>query len=69
MNHLIPIWAVLAFSSGFFTAWLAGQKGYSVSAWLLLGWCFSILALITMAGAPDKISAEQLKEKRLGVRW
>jgi hypothetical protein len=45
--YLLP-----AFVCGFFTSWLAQQKGYSGGAWLLLGWLFSILALLTMVGAP-----------------
>jgi hypothetical protein len=46
------LWIVLNLVVGCFTGWLAERKGYSGYAWFFLGLFFSVLALLTMVGAP-----------------
>lgn len=43
---------LVAFINGWFTSWLAHQKGYAPVTWLFLGMLFNVLALLTMVGAP-----------------
>lgn len=44
--------AVVNFICGLFSSWLAEQKGYGGWEWMFFGFCFGIIALITIAGAP-----------------
>jgi len=52
------MFAVLFFLSGvvvaFFCAFLAAEKNRSTFAWFFLGFFFSLVALLTLAGAPQK---------------
>jgi len=45
---VIAYWA----SFGFFCSWLAQEKGRDAQPWLLLGFLFGFIALLTLAGAP-----------------
>ena len=45
---VIAYWA----SFGFFCSWLAQEKGRDAQPWLLLGFLFGFIALLTLVGAP-----------------
>tara|TARA_Y100000780_G_scaffold220412_1_gene227739 strand:- start:61 stop:315 length:255 start_codon:yes stop_codon:yes gene_type:complete len=45
---VIAYWA----SFGFFCSWLAQEKGRDAGPWLLLGFLFGFIALLTLIGAP-----------------
>jgi len=45
---------------GVFCNWLAKQKGYDGLIWFLLGFLFSFLALIAIAGAPTKVDKDSV---------
>jgi len=45
---LIPV------TLGFFSALLAREKGYNSRAWFALGFIFNIVALVAVAGLPDR---------------
>ncbi len=50
---VLGIFLVMPFlTAGFFTAWLAGRKGYDRGQWFTLGLLFHSMALLTMIGAP-----------------
>ena len=54
--ELLPslICFLLIVGSGYMTAYVAHQKGYSAAVWFWLGMVFSVLAIIAAAGLPDK---------------
>ena len=47
---LLILWSIC----GFLAASIASEKGYSYASWFIAGLLFSVLALITAAGLPDK---------------
>ena len=51
---LIFIFLIVAIASAFFCSNVAQAKGYSSSSWLVAGFFFGFLALIAVAGLPDK---------------
>lgn len=53
------ILTVLAIGCGGFSAYIAGEKGYSAGAWFFAGLLFNIIALIAAAGLPMKPSLLQ----------
>ena len=50
--------AIVGIICGSFTAYLADEKGRSAGAWFVLGFCFNLLALLTLIGAPDVRSSQ-----------
>ena len=46
--------AVLWFVAGFYCGLVADQKGYNGTAWAFGGFLFGFIALIAVAGLPDK---------------
>ena len=62
--------AVLVYwlSPPFFCAWLAEEKGRSVYGWFVLGLLFSLIALLTIVGAPVLEEEEEPEPPRRGVR-
>ncbi|MBM4167401.1 MAG: hypothetical protein FJ218_10860 [Ignavibacteria bacterium] len=57
---LIFIGIIQAIIFGTFCRWLATQKGYDGMLWFLLGFLFSVLALIAIAGAPTKVDKDNV---------
>jgi hypothetical protein len=48
------IYIVTSIIIGGFCSWIAGEKGYGQGSWFFLGFLFSIVALISISGAPLK---------------
>ena len=56
----------------FFTAWLAQKKNYNYGYWLLLGFFFGIIALLTVGFAPineKAIDNQQIDKPKKRVRF
>jgi MFS family permease len=53
------ILAVTGFIFALFTGWLAEQKGHPTLLWMLLGFLFTILALLTLGFAPARPKVEK----------
>jgi hypothetical protein len=63
---LIVILVVVGVINGAFTAWVAEEKGRS-SAWFILGFLFSVLALLAVGLAPSKSQSERPGAKKSGA--
>lgn len=49
------LWALVSWLVGaFFTAYVAQQKSYSFLWWLILGFLFPFISLLTVIGLPDR---------------
>ena len=55
---VIAYWA----SFGFFCSWLANEKGRDAQPWLILGFLFGFIALLTLVGAPALEYEEEEEE-------
>jgi len=54
MTGFLIFWSVVSWIVNLIlTGWLAGEKGRSVGAWVLLAVFFPWLAIIALAGAPQ----------------
>ena len=51
---LLILLAVVCLIAGFFTAYLADAKGRDYLSWFILGFFFSLFALLTMVGMPKR---------------
>jgi cell division protein FtsW (lipid II flippase) len=60
-GELIIIYLILGFVFAMFCSSLAREKGHSESTWALIGFFFSFIALIVIAGMPDLISRNYLR--------
>lgn len=54
---------VITVATGCFSGRVADAKGYSYAAWFVGGFFFSILALIAVAGMPDRKAPQGVKEE------
>ncbi len=63
MEQFLVIMLLIGVAAGAFTATVAKAKGYDGTAWFIGGLCFSIFALIAIAGMPMKQDDEEEKEE------
>ena len=58
---LVAPYVIIGFIFGTFCASIANEKGYSQNIWLIIGFFFSFVALIAIAGMPDLKSQKYLR--------
>ena len=62
MNGIIAVYVLQGLVFGGFAGFIAGQKNRDALAWFLLGFLFSLLAILALVAVPN-LSAEQAKIK------
>ena len=60
-ESLAAPYVIIGFIFGTFCASIANEKGYSQNIWLIIGFFFSFVALIAIAGMPDLKSQKYLR--------
>ena len=66
---LVLLFAII--SAGF-CCYLASEKGYPALTWLFLGFLFSIVALLTLIGLPNKATPQKIEgdsQKASSPNW
>ena len=64
----VLFYVVLGLIFGAFCSSTAKEKGYSERIWFVIGFFFSIFALIAIAGMPDLITRKYLRLLAEGIR-
>ena len=60
-------YVVLGLIFGTFCSSIAKEKGYGEWIWFIIGFFFSIFALIAIAGMPDLISRKYLRQLAMAL--
>ena len=60
-NELTILYVVVGFVFAMFCSTVAKEKGYGELKWAVIGFFFSFIALIAIAGMPDLVSRKYLR--------
>ncbi|MCX5946551.1 MAG: hypothetical protein NTZ53_14920 [Cyanobacteria bacterium] len=60
-NELTILYVVVGFVFAMFCSTVAKEKGYGEFEWAVIGFFFSFIALIAIAGMPDLVSRKYLR--------
>lgn len=66
--ELVILWFMMGIISSFFCLTVAEAKGLSGFLWALGGLFFGVIALIAVAGMPDRLRRNEIREARERAR-